>query len=29
MGGKYNERFFINVKDEGEEFEDVPEGADQ
>ena len=27
MGGKYNERFFINVKDEGEEFEDVPEGA--
>lgn len=28
MGGKYNERFFINIKDEGEEFEDVTEGTE-
>ena len=28
MGGKFNERFFAHVKDEGEEFEDVPEEAD-
>lgn len=28
LGGKYNEKFFINIKDEGEEFEDVPEGAE-
>ncbi len=27
LGGKYNEKFFINIKDEGEEFEDVPEEA--
>ena len=29
MGGKYNEKFFINVHDVGEEFADVPEGADE
>lgn len=29
MGGKYNEKFFINVKEEGEEFDDIPEGADE
>ena len=28
VGGKYNEKFFINVKEEGEEFEDVSEGAE-
>lgn len=28
LGGRYNEKFFINVK-EGGEFEDVPEGAEQ
>ena len=28
VGGKYNERFFINVKEEGEEFEDVAEGTE-
>lgn len=28
MGGKFNERFFAHVKDEGEEFEDVVEEAD-
>lgn len=27
MGGKYNEKFFINVKEEGEEFDDILEGA--
>ena len=27
MGGAVNEKFFVNVYDEGEEFEDVPEGA--
>ena len=26
MGGKYNEKFFVNVKEEGGEFEDVSEG---
>ena len=25
MGGKFNEKFFAHIKDEGEEFEDVPE----
>ena len=29
LGGKYNERFFINVKEEGEEFDDVTEGDNQ
>lgn len=29
MGGKYNEKFFINVQDVGEEFADVPEGAEE
>ncbi len=29
MGGKYNEKFFINVKEEGEEFDDIPEGAEE
>ena len=29
MGGKYNEKFFINIKEEGEEFDDIPEGADE
>ena len=29
MGAKYNEKFFINIKDEGEEFDDVPEGNDK
>jgi DNA sulfur modification protein DndC len=29
LGGKYNEKFFINIKDEGEEFEDDSEGADE
>ena len=27
MGGAVNERFFANIYDEGEEFEDVPEGT--
>ena len=27
-GGKYNEKFFINIKEEGEEFEDVTEGTE-
>jgi len=25
MGGKYNEKFFAHIKDEGEEFDDLPE----
>lgn len=29
LGGKYNEKFFVNIKEEGGEFEDVSEGADQ
>lgn len=29
IGGKYNEKFFINVREEGEEFDDVPEGVDE
>ena len=28
LGGKYNEKFFVHVYNEGEEFEDVPEEAD-
>lgn len=28
MGGKYNEKFFVNIKEEGGEFEDVPEGTE-
>ena len=28
MGGRYNEKFFAHIKDEGEEFEDVPEEAE-
>ena len=27
MGAKYNEKFFVNIKEEGEEFDDIPEGA--
>lgn len=27
MGGKYNEKFFVHIQDEGEEFDDVPEEA--
>lgn len=26
MGGKYNQKFFINIHDEGEEFDDVQDG---
>lgn len=29
MGGKYNEKFFAHVKEEGEEFDDVTEEVDQ
>ena len=29
MGAKYNEKFFVNVKEEGEEFDDIPEGAEE
>ena len=28
MGGKYNEKFFVNIKEEGGEFEDVSEGTE-
>ena len=28
MGGKFNEKFFAHIQDEGEEFEDVSEEAD-
>ena len=29
MGGKFNEKFFLNIKEEGGEFEDVSEGENQ
>ena len=29
LGGKYNEKFFVNIKEEGGEFEDVPEGTEE
>lgn len=29
LGGKYNEKFFVNIKEEGEEFEDVSEGTEE
>ncbi|MEE0595957.1 MAG: DNA phosphorothioation system sulfurtransferase DndC [Agathobacter sp.] len=29
LGAKYNEKFFINIKDEGDEFDDIPEGAEE
>lgn len=29
MGAKYNEKFFVNIKEEGEEFDDIPEGAEE
>lgn len=28
MGGRYNEKFFAHIQDEGEEFADVPEEAE-
>ena len=28
-GGKYNEKFFAHIEDEGEEFEDIPEEAEE
>ena len=29
MGARYNEKFFVNVQEEGEEFDDIPEGAEE
>ena len=29
MGGKYNEKFFAHIQEEGEEFEDVADGDDE
>ena len=29
MGGKYNKKFFVNIKEEGEEFDDIPEGTEE
>lgn len=29
MGAKYNKKFFVNVEEEGEEFDDIPEGVEE
>ena len=29
MGGKYNKKFFVNIQEEGEEFDDIPEGTEE
>lgn len=29
MGGKYNKKFFFNIKEEGEEFDDIPEETEE